>query len=209
MTTMIDRIRVKICGITRADDIQTVANAGADAVGLVFYPPSPRSVSVAEAVQLVKSLPAFVTTTALFVDPNVDLVEQVINKVKVDLLQFHGQESAAFCRQFSRPYIKAIAMQSTTDLPAMAETYHDAKGLLLDTYKPGVPGGTGEMFNWQWVPRNFSMPLILAGGLTSDNVAQAIQLTGVWAVDVSGGVEASKGIKSAEKVQQFINQAHA
>ncbi|WFE68058.1 phosphoribosylanthranilate isomerase [Thiomicrospira sp. R3] len=203
------RTRVKICGITRVDDVLAAANAGADALGLVFYPPSPRSVSVAEAVQLVKNLPAFVTTTALFVDPHVDLVEQVINEVKVDLLQFHGQESAAFCRQFSRPYIKAIAMQSTTDLSALAETYHDAKGLLLDTYKPGVPGGTGEMFNWQWVPSNFIMPLILAGGLTPDNVAQAIQLTGVWAVDVSGGVEASKGIKSAEKVQQFINQAHA
>ncbi|WP_198401034.1 phosphoribosylanthranilate isomerase [Thiomicrospira microaerophila] len=203
---MIHRTRVKICGITRAQDMRAVADAGADAVGLVFYPPSPRAVSVEAAVELVKHLPAFVTTTALFVDPEIDLVNQVIEQVKVDLLQFHGQESAAFCRQFSRPYIKAIAMQPATDLLAISASYYDAKGLLLDTYKPGVPGGTGEAFNWQWVPRSFSMPLILAGGLTPGNVASAMAETGVWAVDVSGGVEAEKGIKSADKIQQFINQ---
>lgn len=203
------RTRVKICGITRDEDIQMVAEAGADAIGLVFYSPSPRAVSVAQAAELVRLLPAFVTTTALFVDPEPSLVNEVIELVKVDLLQFHGQEVPAFCRQFSRPYMKAIAMQQNTDLVQLSQDYYDAKALLLDTYKPGVPGGTGEVFNWQWVPKTSAIPLVLAGGLTAENVAQAIQMTGVWAVDVSGGVEASKGIKSADKVQQFINQAKA
>ena len=203
------RTRVKICGITRPEDMQMVAEAGADAIGLVFYPPSPRAVTIEQAIELVRYLPAFVTTTALFVDPEPSLVEAVIDQVKVDLLQFHGGESADFCRQFERPYIKAIAMQASTDLSQVSQTYYDAKALLLDTYKPGVPGGTGETFNWQWVPKHCSLPLVLAGGLMSDNVAQAIKTTQVWAVDVSGGVEASKGIKSAEKVQQFINQAQA
>jgi phosphoribosylanthranilate isomerase len=201
------RTRVKVCGITRLQDVRAVSQAGADAIGLVFYPSSPRSVSVEQAVELVEAFPAFVTSTALFVNPSVDLVNQVIDQVKVDLLQFHGDESADFCRQFSRPYIKAIAMKASTDLTQLALEYHDAKGLLLDTYKPGVPGGTGEVFNWQWVPNDFCMPLILAGGLNAGNVADAIAKTRVWAVDVSGGVEADKGIKSAEKVQQFINQA--
>lgn len=204
---MTKKTRVKICGVTRVADIQAAANAGADAIGLVFYPSSPRSVTPAQALELVKALPAFITSTALFVDPKAEWVEQVINEVKVDLLQFHGSETPEFCRQFSRPYIKAVAMQPSTDLTLLAREFSDSKGLLLDTYKPGVPGGTGEVFNWQWVPRDFSMPLILAGGLTPSNVALAIEQTQVWAVDVSGGVEASKGIKSADKIQQFIHQA--
>jgi phosphoribosylanthranilate isomerase len=202
------RVRTKICGITRRDDALMAIDAGADAIGLVFYPPSPRNVSVEQARKIVSALPAFVSTTALFVNAQPELVKQVIAEVGVDLLQFHGEETAQSCRAFGRPYIKAIAMQAHINLVEMAEHYYDARALLLDTYKPGVPGGTGESFNWQWVRPLAGKPLILAGGLTPDNVAQAIAQTGVYAVDVSGGVEASKGVKCAEKVQQFIKQAN-
>lgn len=206
---MMSRVRVKICGITRAEDALVAAQAGADAIGLVFYPPSPRAVTVEQAQTILQQLPAFVTTTALFVDPEPGLVQQVIDKLKIDLLQFHGNEPASFCQQFSRPYIKAIAMKPGTDLGAMAESYSDARALLLDTYKAGVPGGTGEAFNWQWVPHNFSKPLVLAGGLNADNVTSAIKQTQVWAVDVSGGVEVEKGIKSAAEITRFIAHSRA
>lgn len=202
------RTRVKICGITRIEDAMAAVNAGADAIGLVFYEPSPRCVDIQQAQAIVRALPAFVTTTALFVDPQPGLVQDVIDKLKIDLLQFHGAEKADFCQSFSRPYIKAVAMQANTDLTAIANEYSQAAGLLLDTYKPGVPGGTGEAFNWQWVPKQFATPLILAGGLTAENVGQAISATSPWAVDVSGGVEQAKGIKSAHKIQQFIEQVN-
>lgn len=205
---MRQRTRVKICGITRVEDAKAAVKSGADAIGLVFYAASPRSVDIQQAQKIVQALPAFVTTTALFVDPQPGLVQDVIDKLKIDLLQFHGNETAEFCQSFSRPYIKAVAMQTNTDLVAIANQYKLAIGLLLDTYKAGVPGGTGETFNWQWVPKQFSMPLILAGGLTAGNVRQAISETSPWAVDVSGGVEQAKGIKSAHKIQQFIEQVN-
>ncbi len=205
---MRQRTRVKICGITRVEDAMAAVAAGADAIGLVFYEPSPRYVDIEQAKAILRALPAFVTSTALFVDPQPGLVQDVIDKLKIDLLQFHGNETAQFCQSFSRPYIKAVAMQADTDLVTIASQYMLATGLLLDTYKPGLPGGTGETFNWQWVPKQFSMPLILAGGLTADNVRQAIKQTSPWAVDVSGGVEQAKGIKSAHKIQQFIEQVN-
>ncbi|MDX1795783.1 MAG: phosphoribosylanthranilate isomerase [Hydrogenovibrio sp.] len=202
------RVRTKICGITRVEDALAAANAGADAIGLVFYDKSPRHVTLAQAAAIVKALPPFVTSTALFVNPEADLVHTVIDHVGVDLLQFHGEESMTFCESFGRPYFKAIRMQADTDLKACARAYAGAKGLLLDTYVKGVPGGTGAAFNWQWVTKDktadLGMPIILAGGLNEKNVSEAVKIVEPWAVDVSGGVEASAGIKSEEKVAQFI-----
>ncbi|WP_029933940.1 phosphoribosylanthranilate isomerase [Thiomicrospira pelophila] len=198
------RVRVKICGITRPEDAVAAAKAGADAIGLVFYEPSPRAVTIEQAKLIIKNLPAFVTTTALFVDADPVLIKQVIDEVKIDLLQFHGEETAEFCRQFSRPYIKAVAMQADTDVMQLAEIYKDARALLLDTYKPGVPGGTGEVFNWQWIPKSSMKPIVLAGGLTLENIQRALAIPNVWAMDVSGGVELEKGIKSPQKITDFI-----
>lgn len=201
------RTRVKVCGITTVEDGLMVANAGADSIGLVFYEPSPRHVEIEQACLIAQALPAFVTKTALFVNPDVDYVKAVLAQVSIDLLQFHGDESPAFCEQFGRPYMKAVRMQSSTDLIRLAEQYASSCGILLDAYKPGVPGGTGEQFNWSWVPKSLNKPIILAGGLTADNVHNAIEIVKPWAVDVSGGVEAAKGIKSAEKVTLFMQQA--
>jgi len=200
------RTRVKICGLTNILDAQNAVMAGADAIGLVFYPPSPRNVTVEQAADIAQSIPAFVTKTALFVNPTVELVQEVLAKVKIDLLQFHGDEAGAFCQQFGRSYIKAIAMKPELDLNAVAQEYESSQGILLDTYKPGIPGGTGESFNWQLVPKQFPKPIILAGGLNPENVVTAIEQTAVWAVDVSGGVEAAKGVKSQAKMQQFMQQ---
>lgn len=199
------KVRVKICGITRLEDALAAIDAGADALGFVFYEPSPRAINLNDAIQIINHLPPFVTSTALFVDPAPGLVVQVINQTKIDLLQFHGQETALFCERFQRPYIKAIAMQPSTNLDELSQEYRQSKALLLDTYKPGVPGGTGEQFNWNWVPKKLGKPLILAGGLTAENVADAIRQTEVYAVDVSGGVEQSKGIKSQTKIKMFID----
>lgn len=199
------RTRVKICGLTRAVDVQAACEAGADAIGLVFYPPSPRAVTVEQARLILLDVPPFVTVTALFVNPSVDEVQAVLAQIPaISLLQFHGDESAAFCRQFGRAYIKAIPMRDDVDLAQQALLYEDALGLLVDTYKPGIPGGSGESFDWHRLPQSLSKPLILAGGLTPDNVAEAIQQVAPFAVDVSGGVEASKGVKDTAKVIAFI-----
>lgn len=205
------RTRVKICGLTRAEDVLSAAQAGADALGFVFYGPSPRAVTVAQARALAAAVPAFVTRVGLFVDPDADTVRETLAQVPLDLLQFHGNESADFCAQFGRPYIKAIRVQPDTDLTELAAHYSDAQGLLLDSYVPGIPGGTGETFDWARVPRKLALPVILAGGLDADNVASAIAQVGPWAVDVSGGVEALDaagkripGHKSAEAIEAFI-----
>lgn len=202
------RARVKICGITRIQDAINAIEAGADSLGFVFYPPSPRNIQIKDAAEILAALPPFVTSTALFVNADAALIRQVIEQTAIDLLQFHGEESADFCRQFGRPYIKSVSMQATTDLTKIASQYDTARALLLDTYKPGVPGGTGEQFNWSWVPKDFKKPLILAGGLNAENVATAIKQTGVYAVDVSGGVEQSKGIKSQDKMNAFIKACY-
>ncbi|MCF6298440.1 MAG: phosphoribosylanthranilate isomerase [Thiomicrorhabdus sp.] len=181
-------------------------NGGADAIGLVFYAPSPRNVSIEQAAEITEAMPAFVTKTALFVNPTVEYVQSVLESVSVDLLQFHGDESPEFCGQFNRAYIKAIRMRDGINLTTLAKEYHTSSGLLLDAYKAGIPGGTGEQFDWQRVPQNLNKPIILAGGLTPENIQQAIEQTQPWAVDVSGGVEQSKGIKSAEKLEQFMRK---
>lgn len=200
------RTRVKICGLTSVEDASLAVYAGADAIGLVFYEPSPRHVSLMLAEQIARSIPAFVTKTALFVNPDAEYVNSVLSVVPIDLLQFHGDESPEFCTQFNRSYIKAVRMRDDVDLIQLAQNYSTASGLLLDAYKEGVPGGTGEQFDWDRVPRDFVKPIILAGGLTPENVKQAIGEVSPWAVDVSGGLEASKGIKSADKIEQFMQQ---
>ncbi len=200
------RTRVKICGLTSVADAQVVAEAGADAIGLVFYEPSPRHVAIVQAAEIARAMPAFVTKTALFVDPQADYVNTVLQQVDIDLLQFHGDESPEFCEQFAKPYMKAVRMQADTVLTDLAQQYAGAAGLLLDAYVPGIPGGTGEQFNWEWIPKDLSKPVILAGGLTADNVRQAILTAKPWAVDVSGGVEQSKGVKSPQKIIEFMQQ---
>lgn len=199
------RTRVKICGLTRAEDVQAACEAGADAIGLVFYAPSPRAVTVEQAKMIVQHVPPFVSVTALFVNPRVDEVQAVLAQIPaISLLQFHGDETPEFCRQFGRAYIKAIPMRDEVDLAQQALLYDDALGLLVDTYKPGVPGGSGESFDWHRLPKSLSKPLILAGGLTPDNVAQAIAQVHPYAVDVSGGVELAKGVKDTAKVAAFM-----
>lgn len=198
------RTRTKICGMTNVEDALCAVEAGADALGFVFYEPSPRNVSVTQAAEIQRALPPFVTTVALFVNPELDLVEFVIEQVKIDVLQFHGDEMPEFCEQFSRPYFKALRMKEDIDLCVECERYDSAQALLLDAYKPGVPGGTGEMFDWARIPSDLPKPVILAGGLEPENVADAIQQVQPYAVDVSGGVEASKGLKSPEKITAFM-----
>lgn len=198
------RIRCKICGLTRPEDIQAAVQAGADALGLVFYPPSPRAVSLEQAVELMQAAPPFVVTVGLFVDPEPEWVRAVLQQVPLDLLQFHGDEDEAFCRQFNRPYIKALRMKPDLDPVSEARRWPSAKGFLLDAYQPGVPGGTGEQFDWQRFPVSRDQSWILAGGLTPDNIQEAVKATQPYAVDVSGGVEANRGIKCPQKITEFI-----
>ncbi len=201
--------RIKICGITRPEDGLIAANAGADAIGLVFYPKSPRAVTIEQAQAICAVLPAFVTVVALFVDAEHFEVEDVLASVPVDLLQFHGSETPAQCQAFNKPYIKAIRMKDDADLVDAASQYSAARGLLVDTYHPDEAGGTGEVFDWDRVPDGLDTPIILAGGLEPSNVAIAIQQMNPYAVDVSSGVEQSKGIKDAEKVRAFVTAVNA
>lgn len=198
------RTRVKICGITRPDDALSAARAGADAVGLVFYADSPRHVSIARARQVVEALPPFVAPVGLFVDASPHEIEQVLAAVPLALLQFHGAEAPEFCAGFRLPWIKAVRMRDGVDLMAEAERYRDARALLLDAYRPGVPGGTGATFDWGRIPAELAERIILAGGLTPDNVTEAIRRVRPYAVDVSGGVEARKGVKDPVRISAFF-----
>lgn len=202
------RTRIKICGITRPEDANAVVDAGADAIGLVFYPPSPRAVSIEQAQNVVADVPAFVTVTALFVNPTVEQVQSVLDSVRIDLIQFHGDEDDDFCRQFGHPYIKALRVRQASDVVALCLRFPSALAVLLDSYKPGVPGGTGETFDWSLVPATPPKPIILAGGLDPDNVNHAIDVVRPYAVDVSGGVEAAKGIKDHSKITKFVNEVY-
>ncbi|MFA5679400.1 MAG: phosphoribosylanthranilate isomerase [Pseudomonas sp.] len=199
-------VRIKICGITRIEDALAAANAGADAIGLVFHAPSPRAVDIEQAAAIVRALPPFITTVGLFVDATEERINQVLSQVPLDVLQFHGDEPDAFCRIFARPYLKAVRVRPGDDLHALAANWPGASGILLDSYKPGVPGGTGETFDWSMIPTQRDWPLVLAGGLDADNVRQAIAQTAPWAVDISGGVESSKGIKDIAKINAFIQE---
>lgn len=199
-------VRSKICGITRVEDALAAAEAGADAIGLVFYARSPRAVSPRQAAEIVAALPPFVTSVGLFVDAERNLVEEVLDTVPLDLLQFHGNEEPAQCEGYRRPYIKALRVRSTADILHGAARYPGARGLLLDTYVEGVPGGTGLAFDWSLIPAGLARPLILAGGLTVENVRAAIGQVRPYGVDVSGGVEMAKGIKDAARVRAFLDE---
>ncbi len=203
------RTRVKICGITRCEDAQLVVDAGVDAVGLVFYEKSPRFVNIEFAVEICQLIPAFVSRVALFKDAEQQMIESVLEQVEVDLIQFHGSETADYCEQFNRPYIKALGMKGAEHdvkfLLANVEKYQSAKALLLDGHAPGEAGGSGESFDWASIAA-VEKPIVLAGGLTPDNVKQAIDLVHPYAVDVSSGVESSPGIKDKDKVAAFMNQ---
>jgi len=199
--------RVKICGITSLEDAQVAVNAGADAIGLVFYASSPRAISIAQAREIAAAVGPFVTVVGLFVDAEEAYVREVLANVALHVLQFHGNETRNYCESFQRPYLKAIRMRSDADVQQAMVEYPSAAAILLDAYRPGVPGGTGETFDWQRVPAQSVRPIVLAGGLTPENVAQAIKVTQVYGVDVSGGVESQPGKKNAQKIEQFIHNA--
>jgi phosphoribosylanthranilate isomerase len=198
------RTRVKICGITRPDDALRAAHLGADAIGLVFFDKSPRAIEVDMAREILAVLPPFVTVVGLFVDPTPRHVAAVLHRVPLDILQFHGNEEPGECTAYNKPYIKAIRIKDGVNLHDQAKRYASARGLLLDTYVPGVPGGTGQTFNWSLIPKNLNKHIILAGGLTPKNVWQVISAVRPFAVDVSSGVEVEKGIKDPEKMAAFI-----
>ena len=197
-------VRVKVCGITRCEDAKIAVQLGVDAIGFVFWPKSVRYISPDLARQIATNIPPFICTVGVYVDPDLEWVEETVKVAKINLLQFHGDESPEFCNQFSQPYIKAIRVKQDTDLLQYVKWYSTAKGLLLDTYTVDMPGGTGHVFDWRLIPQHLPMPLILSGGLNSNNVAMAIKQIQPWAVDVSSGVEASKGIKDEKKIFAFM-----
>jgi len=198
------RTRIKICGITRVEDARAAVELGADAVGLVFYAPSPRNVGLEQARAIIAAIPPFVTTVGLFVDPLRDQVASVLRHCSLNLLQFHGDEAPDFCGAFGLPYIKAARVRADTDLVQYLSPYFAAQGWLLDAFHEQLYGGTGGAFDWKLIPRDLARPVILSGGLTPDNVGAAVRQVRPWAVDVSSGVEASKGIKDAAKIAAFI-----
>ncbi len=196
--------RIKICGITRIEDALAAAHLGTGAIGLVFWPQSARSITPAKAREIVAALPPFISSVGVYVDPEAEWVEETAAVTGLNLLQFHGDESPEFCSQFSLPYIKAVRVRAGVDLLQYATRYSNARGLLLDSYVEGTPGGTGDAFNWSLIPQHMSLPLILSGGLHPGNVTAAIKQVQPWAVDVSSGVEIAKGIKDAEKIAAFM-----
>lgn len=203
------KIRTKICGITRPEDALAAAEAGADALGLVFYEKSKRCVNAAQAQEIVRALPPFVSVAALFVNERAETVRRVLNQVPIDLIQFHGDEDDAFCRQFDRPYLKAVRVRGAEDIRGAAARFPHARALLFDAYHPEEYGGTGLCFDWTLLREYTGKPWVLAGGLTPDNVARAIALSGAAAVDVSGGVESAPGVKSKAKTAAFLAAAGA
>jgi phosphoribosylanthranilate isomerase len=202
------RTRVKICGFTRAEDAVIAAGLGVDAIGLVFYPPSPRNVAIEQAVAITQALPAFVSVVGLFVDAEPEFIKNVLSQVSIDCLQFHGEESPEACRLYGKPFIKAIRMKADTNLSELAKQYADAAGLLLDAYHPCIQGGTGNVFDWELIKNQGKLPIILAGGLSPDNAELAVQQVRPYALDVSSGVEAEKGIKDATKMAEFIKKTN-
>ena len=202
-------VRTKVCGITQPEQVLPICHLGVDAIGLVFYPPSPRSVTVEQAIAIRQAAPAFVSVVGLFVAQSMDQVNRIAEQVKLDSIQFHGEQTLADCQQADRPWYRALRVSHDSSVAELVQPWiNQGQGVLLDTYVKGVPGGTGAAFNWDQVPAQRSWNLILAGGLTPDNVATAIQQTTPWAVDVSGGVEASPGVKDIDKVRAFMQGVH-
>ena len=195
---------VKICGITRLEDALAAAHAGAHAVGFVFYADSPRAVDPVRVREIIERLPPFITSVGLFVDHSADAVREILEHAPLQLLQFHGDETPEFCTSFGKPYIKAVRVEKGMDLLHYAARYSSARGLLLDAFVEGVHGGTGQTLDWTAIPRSLPLPIVLAGGLTPDNVETAVRTVRPWAVDVSSGVERVKGIKDADRITAFI-----
>jgi len=202
------RTRVKICGFTRVDVAAAAARLGVDAIGLVFYPPSPRHVEIEQAIKIVNALPAFTSVVALFVDEQEAQIREVLAQVAIDCLQFHGDETPAACRLYGKRYIKAVRIQEGIDISSAAQNYHDAAGLLLDAYHPDAKGGTGHRFDWALIPRQCALPVVLAGGLDAANARAAIEAVRPYALDVSSGVEIEKGIKDTVKMAAFLKAAN-
>ena len=196
--------RVKICGITRIEDALTAVRLGTNAIGFIFWDKSTRYIDPKEARKIVMALPPFVTVVGVYVNPSSEWVEETCSIAGLNLLQFHGDELPEFCSQFPLPYIKAVRIRSGIDLLQYAAQYSSSNGLLLDSYVEGVPGGTGRTFEWSLIPENLSLPLIVSGGLHAKNVCEAIREAKPWAVDVSSGVEITKGIKDADKIAAFM-----
>ena len=199
------RTRIKICGLTRLRDVRAAVDAGVDAIGLVFYPPSPRFLPLQAAAELRDAVPPFVTTVALFVNPLAEQVIEVLERVRPALLQFHGEESPEFCARFGLPYVKACRVRPEVDLLKYLQPFSGAAGWLLDSHVAEY-GGVGEAFDWSLVPAERIRPLILSGGLSCENVGEAVRRVRPWAVDVSSGVEAAKGIKDAAKIAAFVTE---
>ncbi|KTD41580.1 phosphoribosylanthranilate isomerase [Legionella parisiensis] len=200
------RVRVKMCGMTRSEDIAYAIKLGVDAIGLIFYPKSARCVSIEQAQVLLKDLPAFVNSVAVLVNPERDFVHKIIEKLPIQLLQFHGDESAEFCQQFNKPFIKAIHCDSAEYIHQAAKDYMTAQALLLDTPSETLRGGTGCTFDWKIIPKNTEKPLILAGGLNEYNVLESIKLCHPYAVDLCSGIEASPGVKDHGKMSRFMQK---
>ena len=203
------RTRIKICGITRVEDALCAAHAGADAIGLIFYGPSPRAVTIEQAASISNALPPFVSTVALFVNAAAHEVDEVIARVRPSILQFHGDEDASYCGHFGMPFLKAIRVgngMTAYDLLEYANKFHAARAWLLDTLSSVVYGGSGESFDWSVIPDVMRCRIVLSGGLQPDNVATAIRMIRPWAVDVSSGVEAQKGVKDHARIRQFIEE---
>jgi len=200
----VNRVRTKICGITCIEDALCAVELGADALGFMFYQDSGRYIDPYEAGQIIAQLPPFVMTVGVFVNPEAAVVSDALMASRVQLIQFHGDESDDFCNQFGRPYIKALRVSAELDLVSRISQYKFASGILLDAFVPGEYGGTGETFSWNLVPHHSDQPIILAGGLTADNVESAIRQTLPYGVDVSGGVESSKGRKDPQKMRLFL-----
>jgi phosphoribosylanthranilate isomerase len=201
---MMNRTRIKICGIREPGHARIAAGEGADAIGLVFYPPSPRFVTADVAAKVAAVLPPFVAAVGLFVDASEAEIRRVLAEVPLDLLQFQGEEPPDFCARFGKPWVRAVRMEEGTDLLEYARRFSSAKALLLDAHSPGTPGGTGLTFDWKAIPADFPMPVILSGGLDATNVGRAVREVRPWAVDVSSGVESSRGVKDPRKIIEFI-----
>ncbi len=205
---MNQRTRIKFCGITRMSDAAAAVALGVDALGFVFHAPSPRNVAPETVRDILHSLPAFVSAVGLFVDAPLDVVRETVDRVGLSLVQFHGEETPEYCASFGRPYVKVVRMRDAAAVATAERQFPGASGLLLDTWHPQLAGGTGQVFDWDLVPRGASKALILAGGLTVANVGEAIRRTSPFAVDVSGGIEESKGLKDPVKMRRFVAEVN-
>ena len=201
-------MKIKICGFTQAQNARDASLLGIDAIGLVFYDKSPRYVEIQRALEIVQALPPFINRVGLFVNADSYFIDEVLCEVPLDTLQFHGDETPQECQQYGLPFMKALRVNEQTNIPKLARDYHQANGLLLDAYNSTTYGGTGESFDWSLAKVELDLPIILAGGLNPETVGKAIQQVSPYAVDVSSGVESSKGIKDLQKIQQFIQQAN-